>query len=472
MKKIMLALLAAPLLLGAAQAAGSQAANAAAADTQKTDTQATEPQRSGARSAPAQAPAERQPLNADLRLYQDFAEVRQPVTPQGGSLTVVWPQSAWSGLIRDSLELEGLPYTRAVHETQASWLEGLEGRQVVLHEPGRDPERVTLVRARDVLIRDAQGLYRRVDAAQLAFPVLPPESGYGALPVSTFTLAAPAAGKGTLSYLTRSLSWTPRYTLRIIGGKPTLEALADVTNGTELNYQVGSTELLAGDVNLNRDYEMYRAVPAAANFVADTQSTSAGKIAQQESLNGIYRYALTEAFALPANSTVTLPFMTPAVKDFEAYAGLKRGFSEQGDRGVLNRYYRFKADRALPGGGLTVREDGRVTGQTRVQETAAGQPVDFALGRDPDVSYLRSVRTVSRSSRAAVFKVTYALENSKRQPVKVEITETVYSDRAEVKAGAGTQGEGVSRSGNDARLALTLPAGGRAERTFTVTIPQ
>ncbi|GHG03255.1 hypothetical protein GCM10017783_14560 [Deinococcus piscis] len=448
MNKMMISLLAVPLLLGSVQA------------------------QTVSRPA-ASAPAAERTLQADLRLYGDFAEVRQAVTPQDGTLTVVWPQSAWSGLIRDSLDLEGLAYTRAVHATQASWLENLEGREVVLHEQGKAPQTVTLVRARDVLIQDAQGMYRRVDPAQLAFPALPPESGYGALPVSTFTLAAPAAGQGTLSYLTRSLSWTPRYTLRVNGGKPTLEALADVNNGTELSYSVGKTELLAGDVNLNpgNGYTTIGEPVMAFDVSKVTEAQFASRnIAQQESLNGIYRYALTEAFTLPASSTVTLPFMTPAVSEFEAYAGLKRGFSEQNDRGVLNRYYRFKADRALPGGGLTVREDGRVTGQTRVQETAPGQPVDFALGRDPDVTYVRSVKALSRTSRSAAFQVTYALENSKKQPVKVEITESLYNDRAEVKA-EGALGAGVRREGSDVNLALTLPAGGKTERTFTVTIP-
>ena len=417
-------------------------------------------------TAHAQPLAERE-LQANLRIYQDFAEVRQSVTAQGGTLSVVWPQSAWSGLIRDSLDLEGLPYTRAVHATQANWLESMEGREVVLHEDGKAPQTVTLVRSRDVLIRDAQGMYRRVDSTRLAFPELPPESGYGALPVSTFNLAPQASGTGTLSYLTRSLSWTPRYTLRVQGGKPTLEALADITNGTELDYRVGETELLAGDVNLNQE-RMYRGQAMYDTVVtsAPAMAGSVSKIVQQESLNGIYRYGLTETFELPAGSTVTLPFMTPAVKEFESYASLNRSFSEQGDKGVLNRYYRFKADRPLPGGGLTVREEGRVTGQTRVQETAAGQAVDFALGRDPDVSYTRSVKTVSRTARSAVFEVTYTLENSKKEPVRVELTENIYNDRAEVK------GQGITREGNEVQVALTIPAGGKATRTFTVTLPQ
>lgn len=441
MKKLALALVLTPLTLNMASAQISSSASSAAAQDRE--------------------------LAANLRVYQDFAEVRQSVTAEQGTLSVVWPQSAWSGLIRDSLDLEGLPYTRAVHATQANWLESMEGHEVVLHEDGKVPQTVTLVRSRDVLIRDAQGMYRRVDAAHLAFPELPPESGYGALPVSTFNLASQAGGTGTLSYLTRSLSWTPRYTLRVEDGKPKLEALADITNGTELDYRVGDTELLAGDVNLNQE-RMYRgqAMYDMAAPVMAVPTSEAGNIVQQESLNGIYRYGLTDTFELPANSTVTLPFMTPAIKEFEGYAGLNRPFSEQGDKGVLNRYYRFKADRALPGGGLTVREDSRVTGQTRIQETAPGQPVDFSLGRDPDVNYTRSVKTVSRSSRSAVFEVTYTLENSKKEPVKVELTETIYNDRAEVK------GQGITREGNEVGAALTLPAGGKATRTFTVTLPQ
>ena len=107
-----------------------------------------------------------------------------------------------------------------------------------------------------------------------------------------------------------------------------------------------------------------------------------------------------------------------------------------------------------------------MTGQTRVQETAAGQAVDFALGRDPDVSYTRSVKTVSRTARSAVFEVTYTLENSKKEPVRVELTENIYNDRAEVK------GQGITREGNEVQVALTIPAGGKATRTFTVTLPQ
>lgn len=442
MKQIFAALLAVPLLLGAASA-----------QTQPTQAPATTTN------------AATRTLSTDLRIYQNFAEVRQPVAPQQGTLTVIWPQSAWSGLIRDSLDLEGLPYTRAVHQTQGSWLENMEGREVVLYEDGREPQTVTLVRARDILIRDAQGLYRRVDAQDLALPELPPESGYGALPVSTFTLAPQASGTGVLSYLTRSVSWTPRYTLTVGDSGAQLSALADITNGTELAYEVGETELLAGDVNLNNDGRMYR-TEAMYDAVATSAPASAGNIVQQESLNGIYRYALDQTFSLPASSTVTLPFMTPKVQEFEGYVGLNRGFSESGDEGVLERYYRFKSDRALPGGGVTVREQGRVTGQTRISETAPGRPVDFSLGRDPEVSYVRSVKTVSRTARSAVFEVTYLLKNSKKQPVRAEIKETVYNDRAQVK------GEGVTQNGNQASFEVTLPAGGEVTRTFTVTIPQ
>lgn len=435
MKKLAMTLMLAPALLGAASAQTSQAEGAGRA------------------------------LNTDLRIYQNFAEVRQPVTAQGGSLTVVWPQSAWSGLIRDSLDLEGLPYSRAVHQTQASWLEGLEGREVVLHEPGRDPEAVTLVRARDLLIRDAQGMYRRVEATQLSFPEVPPESGYGVLPVSTFTLAPQVAGTGTLSYLTRSLSWTPRYTLRIDGGKPVLTALADISNSTDLSYEVGRTELLAGSVSLNERPMYARAAYTADMAAAPAPMVTETSISQEASLNGVYRYSLSGAFDLPARSTVTLPFMAATLSKFETYAALRRPFSEENDRGVLERGYRLTADQVLPGGGLTVREEGRLVGQTNIEETAAHKPVEFTLGRDPEVSYTRTVKTVSRSKTSEVYEVTYRLESSKKAPVQAEIAEYLYTNRIEVK------GQGITKNGNQAQLTLTVPAGGTVSRSFTVTVP-
>ncbi|MFC6593133.1 hypothetical protein ACFP81_15080 [Deinococcus lacus] len=405
-------------------------------------------------------------LNTDLRLYQDFAEVRTPITSSGTRLDIMWPQSAWSGLIRESLNLEGLPYKQAVHRRGENWLRGLEGRPLTLLEDGQK-QTVTLVRADDVLIRDVDGMYRRVNLADLAFPEVPPGRASEPLMVTSFDLEG--AGSGTLTYLTHSLSWTPRYTLTVdSGGTPLLSALADITNGTNLAYQVAGTELLAGDVSLVTSYVsgFDPSRVTQATFASGEYAAAPANISARESLNGIYRYALTEALSLPAESTVTLPFMQPGLSEFESYAGLERGFNPSNDSGVLNRMYRFKADLPLPGGNLTVREGNRLTGQTRIRETAPGQPVDFILGRDPDVSYDRTVKMLAESRVSRTYQVTYLLESAKKTAVKVELTENTYNDRVTLS------GEGVTKQGGSAQIKLELPAEGKVTRTFKVVIPQ
>ncbi|WP_261664173.1 hypothetical protein [Deinococcus sp. Marseille-Q6407] len=154
------------------------------------------------------------PAASELRLYGTFAEVRTPVTAAGKSLSYSWPENAWQGLVPGSLDLEGLPYTRAVHALDAPWLQRYEGQEVTLYEEGR-ASRVTLIRARDGLIRDRRGQFRQVPPQELAVPDQPPLGGKG---VTTSTFDLPSPGSGTLTYLTRSLGWSPRYTLNLGGG--------------------------------------------------------------------------------------------------------------------------------------------------------------------------------------------------------------------------------------------------------------
>ncbi|MFC6659252.1 hypothetical protein [Deinococcus multiflagellatus] len=187
----------------------------------------------------------------------------------------------------------------------------------------------------------------------------------------TYTLARP--GQGTLGYLTRAVTWQPRYTLKASSAGAQLSALADIRNTTEQPYDVQNTELYAGDVNVQNQQEaayMMRDVAMAAP--APMATGAAPKIESQGELRGLYRYALTTPFSLPANSVVTLPFLAPKLTTFERYVGLNTYFGTETREGNLSRFYRFKADERLPAGPITVREDGRIVGQTSIGETREG----------------------------------------------------------------------------------------------------
>lgn len=410
----------------------------------------------------------------DLRIYPSFAEVRQPVSSSGTTLSVSLPQQAWENVLPGSLELDGLAFDSAVQKLEANWLSSLEGKTVFLvqsTQEGEKTEPVILIRARDLLVRDAVGRYFNVRYEQLRFDTPPPTNPLS--PMQTLTYNLPRAGSGTLVYLTRSVGWSPRYTLKASNAGAQLSALADIRNTTELPYDVKNTELYSGDVSVqaNPDAQAnFEAADMATRSLAAPVAAPAPKISGGSELRGLYRYSLSTAFTLPANSVVTLPFLTPKLTTFERYVGLNTSFNVATQTGTLDRSYRFKADARLPAGPLTVREDGRLVGQTRLDETRQGGTVDFALGDDPDMEYTRTVQTVSQVKDSknnvvkTTYKVTYAFESSKDRPIRAEITERVGGRVIVIDSAAPTRNGGV------ATLKVDVPAKGKVSKSFTVVV--
>lgn len=404
----------------------------------------------------------------DLRIYPSFTEVREAVTSTGNTLKVALPQEAWAGVLQGSLDLEGLPFDTAIQNLEPNWLSSLEGKTVYLKDKDGKAQPVTLVRARDLLVKDAAGHFFTVAYDQLQFDAAPPANPQSASQTLTFNLPQP--GKGTLSYLTRSVTWTPRYTLKASNAGAQLSALADIRNNANLPYDVKATELYSGDVNVQGqpDLQMnYRAAPAPIAMSADSVAM---KIQPQGELRGLYRYDLTQPFTLPANSVVTLPFLTPKLNTFERFVGLQTYFNPGEQKGNLNRYYRFTAAERLPAGPMMVREDGRIVGQTSLSETRADGKVEFTLGEDPDVEYSRSTQTVSQvkdkngNVTKSTYKVTYTFKSSKDRAIRAEMTEAIGGRVVIIDDAAPVRNQG------QAQLKVDIPAKGEVSKSFSVVV--
>ncbi|NTY02158.1 DUF4139 domain-containing protein [Deinococcus sp. JMULE3] len=403
---------------------------------------------------------------ADLRIYPSFSEVREPVTADTNTLRLNLPLDTWQNILSGSLDLEGLTFTQAIQKQEANWLSSLEGQTIYLRRDGKT-EPVTLIRARDLLVKDAQGRYFTARYEDLQFDAAPPANPQAPTQSVTYTLAQP--GKGTLSYLTRAVTWTPRYTLKASSSGAQLAALADIRNTTEQAYDVQNTELYAGDVNIQNQQEAAYMMRGAAMDVM-TSAAPAPKIESQGELRGLYRYALTTPFQLPANSVTTLPFITPKLNTFERYAGLQTYFDPSPREGNLNRSYRLKADQRLPAGPITVREDGRIVGQTSIPDTRQGGTIDFSLGEDPDLSYTRTVQQTAQTKDTkgnitkTTYRVTYAFESSKDRAVRAEITERIGGRIIIIDTSAPVKNQGT------ANLRVDVPAKGKVSKSFTVVI--
>ena len=109
-------------------------------------------------------------------------------------------------------------------------------------------------------------------------------------------------------------------------------------------------------------------------------------------------------------------------------------------------------------------------GQTNIAETRKGGEVEFTLGDDPDMSYTRTVQTVSQVKDAkgnptrTTYKVTYTFESSKSRAVRAEVTERVGGRRVTIDSAAPVQNQGT------AELRVDVPANGKVSKTFTVVV--
>ncbi len=390
----------------------------------------------------------------NLRLYPSFAEVHGPVEVRGGLVTLSFGQEAANFLVPGSLGLEGVKVLSGLSKVTPTWLASQEGKTVWLREDGGS-EQVTLVRAEDLLVRDAQGRYRTATFDQLSFDTLPPPNP--ASPQVQYVYEVGGTG-ATLSYLTRAVSWTPRYTLRAQDSGAALTGLAELHNASDEGYAVDAgAELFAGEVNLTEPQPFARDF-AAPSALAAPAAPPAPKISGGGELRGLRRYTLSAAFTLPGRATLELPFLQPQLTTFQRYGALVRGFTPQPDEGKLERAYRLKADAFLPAGPLTVRDAGRIVGQTDVGDTPKGEAVDFTLGADPDLSYARAVQVNKQDKTGSVYQVTYTFGNAKDRPVRAEVTESFSGD-------ATLSGQ-AERTPGGLSIKVDVPVGGKVTRSF------
>ena len=96
----------------------------------------------------------------------------------------------------------------------------------------------------------------------------------------------------------------------------------------------------------------------------------------------------------------------------------------------LQRVYNVKTDSDLPGGVVTIREDGRVVGQARMGDNPKAEPATLNLGADFDLRLTRTVATIERLQKSAKYKVSFSLVNTKTRAVTVRLSENLGQDFA------------------------------------------
>lgn len=355
---------------------------------------------------------------ADLTLYYSFAEVREPVRVTAPVFEWSPGADAFYQLLPGTLELEHPGITgRTAFMPSDMILAAFEGKEVLVRR-GDTQVRARVVNAQQLLF-EANGQYFQADPLSVTYPSL---EGVRFTPTFRWTLSG-ASGNATLSYLTRGLTWQPRYALTVTGSTPSLTGWADVANNTSGSFSAPKLTLMAGQANLASQPMMAEGrggggMPApVASMAMDAKVVASGEA------GGLQSFTYPSPVTIPPRSTTSVPFIQPKVT-LERVLQYQAGFNTAPRTVVpLQRIYTLTPDADLPAGTVTVREDGRVLGQAVAEDTPKGEKADLNLGQDFDLRLTRTVQVLSQTRTDARFKVSFSLVNTKNRAVTVRLRE-------------------------------------------------
>ncbi|CAF3955726.1 unnamed protein product [Rotaria sp. Silwood1] len=361
------------------------------------------------------------PSFTELRIYPSFTEIREKFNaPQ--NFKMYFPREVYDQIVNGSLCVEGISVNSQNSVTKAN---NLENQIVFVRRPREEPIECLVIRPNDLLLKEVKtGRFIRAQHHELEYVNIPEEEGQEV----TFALKQP--GEATLSYLIHGITWSPRYNLKVESDGHLFEAWADMTNNTKRDYKIKRTELFGGDVNLqesrnssqNYAYECCCMEKCCCSSVPPAAPT----IESEGELAGIYWYSIDQPFILIQQSTFSLPFVKPNIK-LEKYAGLIYHFQERTEKGKFQRKYRIESDKFLPKGTITIREDGRVVGQSHLCDISQGEKQDLDCGNDPDVRYTRDCKVLSQKRDSALYLINLIIKNSKIKSIKYEYKEIISS---------------------------------------------
>ncbi|CAF0806973.1 unnamed protein product [Brachionus calyciflorus] len=353
-----------------------------------------------------------------IRIYPTFTEIREDIEAKSPHVVYI-PEDLYEKIKPDSLNLENVNLQNMDTVLRENNLEG----KVIHILKNNELRKVKMIRSSDSLVQDLQtNRYFRVDKSQIEFSEIPEETG------TEVTFIFDKNGPAVLSYLMFGIKWNPRYILNINGDSCNLQGWADIKNKTIKKYFIDRTELLGGDVNITpyHKHDRYRNIACKSARREPVEMESEGEV------SGLYMYTIKKAYILSPNSTFSLPFASPKI-EFQKLAKMTSHFSESIKIGISERVYKIKSNEFLPGGNVIVREDGRVVGESLIENLSAEEKADLSVGNDSEIFYERESRTIFNDKEMSKHEITIKIKSKKNHSINYEFSEHFYG-RYQIKA--------------------------------------
>jgi hypothetical protein len=380
----------------------------------------------------------------EITIYPSFAEVRQPVAVSGNRFDWTPPADLHTFLIPGSLELSDASVTALnVLSPPRSILALYEGKEVKVRF--RDAFVTARVVNADTFLFEIEGAFIQLPGVEVLYPNL---DGVRYAP----TFSWERSGENTqaqLKYATVAVAWqNTRYTLDVqdspgLSNPSSLTAWAEIVNQSGVVYEVPKATLFAGDLNLESDgvdvqQAQQRNINAFGNAPA-SNITQRPRVVSSGEVGGLQRFEYAKPLRLEARSLLSLPFIRSSstvrrileyINDFE---------SDDNFKVALLRTYRFVAQQGFPAGIVTIREDGQLVGQARLENTAKDTIVKLSLGKDFDINLNRSAQILERTDKRERAQIVFTVKNTKSRAVTVRLVERL-DDRIKLEVKGAQQG--------------------------------
>ncbi|MBQ3696019.1 MAG: DUF4139 domain-containing protein [Alphaproteobacteria bacterium] len=300
-------------------------------------------------------------------------------------------------------------------------------------------------------------------------------------PTLTISAVADAAGAETveLDYLTTGLSWKADYVAKLNAdeSKMSLNGFVTLTNHSGADYKKALLQLVAGDVNVVREYvERPRMLMAKAAVMADGMVSNE---MEAEALTDFYIYTVPHKTDLLSNQTKQVALLSAADIGVNKTYELNQPFGvydTEVKRMKPDIYVSFKNDeknrlgKPLPKGTIRLyKEDSKgnmqFVGEDRINHTADKETVRLRLGTSFNLSAdmkRTAFKKLSEKIQQGTYEVTF--KNGSDAGADVQLSLNFPNDFKLMEESL----KGNRTTSNTVKWVVSVPAKGEAQLTFKV----
>ncbi|KAL7671439.1 hypothetical protein ACOME3_006337 [Neoechinorhynchus agilis] len=352
----------------------------------------------------------------DLRIYDQFSEIRENIDIlEEAKATVRFHQSDFCHIVPDSIDLE-VPNGR-VSTTVTTQNHSLEGEEIFVRtEKTGECKGAIFIDDDSSLVQDIETKrFYYANRSQFQFKSAPMKNVVSV----RFHIHDPSVKTAILSYLDRQIKWRPicRLDVEEKDKNATIKCYAVISNPSTHSYKVNSAELFGGDV-ASIPHPIPREITPPPSI----------DIGDHKEIGGLFQYTISKPFKLSARSDLYEEFLDAKITPhfWSSYETI----NEKREELKFSRIYEITSTEFLPTGKMSIREQGRIIANVRLDQLPAGAKREIRIGEDSSGLIRRKVDNFKESGRVITTDIEIEITNLRHRTWEYRYKES--SDKHDV----------------------------------------